>query len=775
MAARSIEEFSMSRYPLLQIVLCLLVLTTGCANTDNNGNNGNNGNDMTDSRVVDASREADSGSPPVCDETRDEDGDGIPNGIEGCKSDRDSDGDGTPDWRDVDSDGDGVADGDEDVNGDGQVGCCLESCNQPTTQQSGCTLGADGCGPGQTCKSGRCEPAVAFVCSNGETDSKAEDSFGDGVKDKDRGSFICRDATETDPRGRKKVQLFRSKDPKVDTNSGDWHIAAEPDAVWGELTLDSPKASEAAAVIEHKDAAVEVAGFVLAMSAPDAEQIGPLLDDLIKRIQDAKPGGTTQTSLRAIGSVSKSHDKFDAVHHTTLDLELGTALDVATVRSEVVAALLDRSPATLKNAPAAYGQKHTRLLVSFSVVRRFEFARDAQNALVLDDNGYPKEDVSQKAKRRVLVIGAVAAADNYRDPSRKTALVVDDLAGGSQLATYADRVANECDVGKKAAAGKADIIWVIDESQSVTDLTAAVRDGIKRAAGVFYQRAAAAGLDFRLGVTGIVSPASKHNAVRGKLCSEVLSDPDAVGGDAKQVDRFLLPTEQALFEGCIQNPYGREGGAEYGLHTARVAIERHQQAGLVASGGVLRSDAKTVVIIATDEPAKTTIDATFIPNSTKSCQFGSQLARDVRASVDPYISFFRAEKVDVHLIGFICPSLKTCALKDQNQRGIAHGYLEVVRELGGIIGDVCQKDMGKTMQAIVDSITGAASPIKLERVPIAPSLAVAVAGKQVARSRESGFDYNASKNSIVFYGGVAKTGDDVIVSYKRWNRQVTIK
>ena len=40
----------------------------------------------------------------------DHDGDGIPNGLEGCASNRDSDGDKTPDWLDTDSDGDGIAD-----------------------------------------------------------------------------------------------------------------------------------------------------------------------------------------------------------------------------------------------------------------------------------------------------------------------------------------------------------------------------------------------------------------------------------------------------------------------------------------------------------------------------------------------------------------------------------------------------------------------------------------------------------------------------------------
>ena len=47
-------------------------------------------------------------------------------------------------------------------------------------------------------------------------------TFGDGKLDNERGTFICRDATEDKPQGRKPVLYKKSEAAK-----GDWHLALE--------------------------------------------------------------------------------------------------------------------------------------------------------------------------------------------------------------------------------------------------------------------------------------------------------------------------------------------------------------------------------------------------------------------------------------------------------------------------------------------------------------------------------------------------------------------
>ena len=57
-------------------------------------------------------------------------------------------------------------------------------------------------------------------------------------------------------------------------------------------------------------------------------------------------------------------------------------------------------------------------------------------------------------------------------------------------------------------------------------------------------------------------------------------------------------------------------------------------------------------------------------------------------------------------------------------------------------------------------------------MPISSSLAVAMDGAEIKRSRTNGFDYRSSKNTLVFINVKYKKGSEVIASYKRWEKQV---
>ena len=206
----------------------------------------------------------------VCTDHGDDDGDGIPNGVEGCASDEDTDGDKLPDWqdpdsdndgipddiekgerdgagnckhtkppdnnwpcdtdgdgipdyRDVDSDGDGLLDSDEDTNGDGLVGCCLTTCSQPgSPQQAGCSLTQDGCGDGQQCEFGKCLPSLNPECAGGEIDPRKIDTFGDGCLDSAPCTPIC-------------GEIFGSRPIQLRKNvQGDWHIALDKTAKYND-------------------------------------------------------------------------------------------------------------------------------------------------------------------------------------------------------------------------------------------------------------------------------------------------------------------------------------------------------------------------------------------------------------------------------------------------------------------------------------------------------------------------------------------------------------
>lgn len=150
-------------------------------------------------------------SIPLCTEANadeDDDRDGISNKEEGCLEGRDSDSDGVPDYLDNDSDGDGifdrlettddpdqdglanyldtdsdndgVDDRDEDPTGDGQLGCCFDSCGStdyPYSYMCKDKRLENGCGFGQECINGSCDPPHSTLCATGETNPYREDSF----------------------------------------------------------------------------------------------------------------------------------------------------------------------------------------------------------------------------------------------------------------------------------------------------------------------------------------------------------------------------------------------------------------------------------------------------------------------------------------------------------------------------------------------------------------------------------------------------------------------
>jgi|GEM_PF-1809350 hypothetical protein len=756
---------------IVTLTLGIAFLFSGCADSGDFPDGG-----ASDAAFVDGSKTC---SKP----DEDWDNDGLTNGEEGCLQARDSDYDGIPDWQDsdsdgdkvsdalevgekdsegkcasggdwpcdtdkdnvpdyldIDSDGDGLKDGDEDSNGDGMLGCCVVECGKPGVlwQAKACILTDDGCGLGQECVAGMCTPKAGFKCSNGETSPVEKDTFGDGKIDTERGTFICRDATESKPQGRKEITTRDNAD-------GNWNVAFEADGSYSALTLVTPADKEAAAVIDLSDSQAEVAGFVISRGTT-IESIHTELTDITAGLTASAPGGSGTLTVRASGAERTTHDGYDGVHDTILDLALGSASNVSTIRNEVIASLMGKSPAELGTLPGPFGSSNTDFVLRMVTVRRFD-----------------KDNPTDQSKWRLLVMGAVASKFNYADPARRTGFIVDDLSNGTGLATADDTVVDECDVAEITSLPVADIIWVVDESGSMDD----ERDNIVKNANEFFSRALASGLDFRMGVTNVCDEEDASGCRVGKFCSKISTDDHDDGGQ----DRFLLPSEQSIFDSCIRNPPGYEGGSEYGLVNAKEAVLKHLPRAYGAPDKI-RPEAKIVIIVATDEvPQSMSSDIGY--SNFDVCKLPADAQTKVDAKLTEYKNLFSGvtdpeAAALFHVIGGGCNT--SCDYND-----VAHGYKDLAQALGGQLADICQTDLGATLQVIIESVIGLASPVVLEYVPISTSLAVALDGKQTTRSRTNGFDYRASANSLAFINVKFEKGSEVIASYKRWKKQDVVK
>jgi len=683
-----------------------------------------------------------------CTPGQDSDSDGIPDRLEGCEAGRDTDGDNQPDYLDRDSDNDGLDDGDEDRNGDGILGCCLSGCGQSI---KGCpAVKASQCGAGQTCQSGSCQPPVHFLCSDGESDPRTPATFPGGTADRDLPTFVCHRPDEINDKGLKRMAFKKSQ-------AGGWHLALEPTSTYGEAVVAGAKPLEAAATFDLTGQDQAVAGFIVSMPAAGGS-VSDISSGLVTRI--GQLAGASNVSLLTSGTIKTSHDKHPTVVGTRIAVALNGAQKPPAVRNALIPLLLSRAASQVTNLPpAAFGPASTQVVLAFQTLLR------------------PQEG-------RVLVMGSVADQAMVQDDLKSAGVHQEDLSNGTGLATLADGDTVECDPFLLQRTPVADIIWVVDESGSMSDN----RQDIVNNASDFFARALKAGLDFRMGVAGVKSTTSFLTPVKvGKLCSRA----SALSSDDGGADRFLLPSEKSIFEACIKNPPYYEPSSEYGLAHTYGAVTSHLPRKPASASDLtrIRKEAALVIIIATDEaPQELKVGSSWNGKAgflgTGDCDI-STCHSAKQAQIDSYIQDWitllsgksaahGAEgRAIVHLIAGVCG--KSCGGGLIGGPEFPWGYQELVKATGGQIADICQQNLGSTLQLIIDSVSGAASPVVLQYVPISASLSVALGKTRLERSRAHGFDYASASNSLVFVGVQLKKGDRTVASYRRWTRQAVIE
>ncbi len=661
----------------------------------------------------------------------DSDGDGISDSVEAgsCEDPRDTDGDGSPDYTDRDSDGDGVSDGNEDRNGDGVVGECTTVC----TGQAECDSDAnESCVivNGQT--EGLC---IGIGCSNGETNPHNIDTDGDGIRDDDESTFICNQMDEDNPFGIKQIRYVDSVD-QAQFVSANWRLALEIGSVDGAATLSTPGARDSAYIFDMTAATAEVAGFltsrvaIFTQATDESINVNLLLDAL---------GMVSQTTPRVSGANTISLDGFDTVLSAIIEVETTNPTNVTQLRAALMPQLLNRPAGDVTMPPLAWiGQSDTSFIVTYQTIFR--------------------EDDSQ-----TLFVGAVVRKSDFDDRTRATAIFADDMSNGTNASVSGNGEEIECEEFLADRPASADIIWIIDESGS----TSSDRARIAANADSFFTKAVDAGLDFRMGVTDMRNggPGGQPGIFSARAATST-------------GDRWILPNEPSAFADSVADPSGTDtadGGSEFGLNQGRAAMLRHLPRDS-SDPSKVRDDAKLVVIYVTDEKPDEIESGTGGAGilSEGNIEPSAAQAAQILTFVQDYIADFNTENAIAHLISEPLPfASPTCSSGGAEH---AYGYYEIIQALGGQAGSICADDLGPVLDAMIDAIIGDASPIRLSKVPISASISLARDGASVFRSRDQGWDFRSSSNSIIFFNMPFDPANpsDVVVSYRRWADQIPI-
>jgi len=607
-------------------------------------------------------------------------------------------------------------------NGDGPQQ--LEGGRPPGTLGGPCLPG-DLCNAGLVCQGEICVPEVdGGKWDLGPLDGPRPDRpLIDGPQTPDQ-------TPPCSPVGYKAAQI-------LDDKGGDWRVVIEPQTQAKTLGVAGAKPKQAAAVFDHNLAGDQVAGFVV--SRPS--QYSTAVQEATAAIQDLKQNLTNVVvSVRNQGSQGSSHDGFDAVMGLTLDLKLVSSNNIALVRRPIVAGLLQVPLASLSGVPPAFGAPDTAFVVRLGLVMRKD--------------------------KRVVFIGAVTSATTDGDSAHLSQALSDDLGSTNLLGQEGASLGPLCDSQTVTTKPKndVDIIWVMDESGSMDSK----RTAIAQSAASFFTQLQQTGLDFRMGVTNVCDPGGSYSAAVGKFCSKI----SAVQSDMGGTDRFLLPSEQAIFSACINNPPGYEPSQEYGLANAMKAVSLHLPRA-ANDPTRIRTDAQVVIIVVTDEAPQGLKN--IFPSSTNvfsQCTFNANDQNKVNTFVQPYIDYFKGTSDAQAKVDYFQVVAGTCSSTGPGcsyPPDVAHGYSEVAAQLAGQVYNVCQSNLSAAISTIIGGIVTTASTFLLKQVPVASSLSVSVDGSTLVRSTVSGFRHTAGTQELQFVGSTTvNLGSTVIGSYRTW-------
>lgn len=267
----------------------------------------------------------------------------------------------------------------------------------------------------------------------------------------------------------------------------------------------------------------------------------------------------------------------------------------------------------------------------------------------------------------------------------------------------------------KQSDGVVDILWVVDDSGSMTNERRTLVGNFNR----FVQELLDLQVDFQMGVTSIVAV-----------------DKGELRGTTKIITKNT-PNARQVFEANTTFPASRSRW-EMGLRMTQVGLTSPTIDPGQANAGFLRPNAALAIIVVTNED-----DSSF-------------------GDTDYYARVFRGLKgkgnenlVSFSVIGGTIPN----GCVPPGETGLygsnadpAVRYAEVATKTGGIIGSICDASFEQTLIRIAQALNTLKRVFPLTLPPITSSITVTVNGVVIPQDPVNGWQYRVDTNSVVFLG-----------------------
>jgi len=286
---------------------------------------------------------------------------------------------------------------------------------------------------------------------------------------------------------------------------------------------------------------------------------------------------------------------------------------------------------------------------------------------------------------------------------------------------------------------KADFVWVIDNSGSMSEEQSAVQS----AAAAFFAALGTKKLDYRVGAITTDSSTLRSNGGTNWVTSSTS------GGETVFKTNIAAGTNGSSDESASHF-------AIQGLNNGNISI---------------RSGVKAFFVFLTDEGdsfrcynggTTTTAAAPY----WDPCQNGTALntSSNVFTQNGYKVYSIIGLNASTGAPGICTGTNGTSAANNNNQH---RNYYDLAAGTGGSSASICSSDFSPIMTSIVSQAAGSASPYKLSKTPISSTIVVKVKGVQINNSTSNGWVYDATANAISFAGAATPAaGDAVTVTYE---------